>query len=800
MKKHPAILFAVFFVLGIFLQKQFMLPLSVLAAAVLLLSLLSFFLLKSAKLLFIKELIPFLLILVLGTSYLAFYNMGKTSYPFDHARMKNVTLYGQISGLELFREYEIRFRLETDSSDIDKNINSKGLTFLCRIRFKDKSALDSLYRIIADGNYICAKGVISKGKEKRNPFEFDYQKYLENSGITGLFTVSKPEDFSILNADKSFFSNTILNVRKSLDETITKLHAPQSAALLKGLLIGDRSEISEDINNQFINSGVMHVIAISGQHVAYILIIFILLFGRFNIYVRSAFTIAGLFFFLFITGSSPSVFRAVVMAMVIIAGYLTNRSVNGFNALAVSAIILLLIDPNTLFDPGFQLSYSAVLGMMTFGSFFYEKVYRMNLRSRLLRGALLLILVSFAAQIGTLPFSLYYFGKLSIVGFAANLIIVPVSGIIISIGIFTLVLSPFWFWGAQIYALVNDWLIFFTLKLVKIFGEWKYSFLAVNQFTLFDLLVSFFFIGILLFYYKKLFNKTAKVLFIILLAANIYVFTALDKIDYLPANKLSVMMIDVGQGDSFLIKFPNGQTALVDAGDASEYFDNGEHVILPLTEKLGIEKIDYAFLSHPESDHYGGYISLIKRGKIERLYKPPCDSSVKSDLLFEKFCEKYKITVNHYNSIPLSIGNSRVYFLNSTSVIQKLKSNDRSGVVMIKYGGTSVLFTGDIEKSREDELVKYYGSFLKADVLKIPHHGSRTSSTYAFLKTVSPQYALISAGIENKFNHPSPETIEKLEQMKTDILCTKNIGGAIIYSDGLNIQIQGTTIFFSGKR
>lgn len=796
MKKYPAILFAVSFISGIFVQKVLSLPLAFIAGAFAALSAILLILLKIHYNIIIKGITALLLIMVLGSSYLTFYNIGRCEYPFEKVKLKNITVYGRVSGLELFREYEIRFKLPVDSTSVDSLYKTKGLVFLCRVREQDKSRLDSLYSLLADGYSIKAVGALSKGRERRNPFEFDYQKYLENSGITGLFTVYGSENFAITDSSgKDLFSSTIFNIRKNLDANITSLHNSQSAALLKGLLIGDRSEISDEINTQFINSGVMHVIAISGQHVAYILVIFILLFGRFNFYTRSFFTVLGLLFFLFITGVSPSVFRAVVMALVVIAGYLTNRSVNGYNAIAVSAIILLLIDPNTLFDPGFQLSYTAVLGMMTFGSYFVEQINKLKLKNKILKGVLYLVFVSLAAQIGTLPLSLYYFGKLSVIGLLANIIIVPLSGIIISIGIFTLVLAPVWNWGALCFAAVNDYLIFAVLWLVKVMGDWKYSFIAINQFNVTGLISTFFFICFLILTYKYIQSKIAKILILLMVTANIFVFSTIEKIDYLPENKLSVMMIDVGQGDCFLIRFPNGQTAMVDAGDATTYFDNGKQTILPLLQKLGIQKIDFAFLSHPESDHFGGFVSLIQDGKIAQIFKTKCDSSVKADLLFEKFCLKHRVSVDYYNSFPLAVGNTKIYFLiNDES--KRLKSNDRSGIIKLQYGSTSFLFTGDIERKGEEMLNNKYGSFLNCTVLKIPHHGSKTGSSYEFLKLAAPQYAIISAGRGNRFNHPADETIIRLRLMNINTARTDREGAVFLVSDGKNItKMEGFNKF-----
>lgn len=775
--------------MGIIIQKRFSFDVIVLVIPAAVCALILLLLIKKENLLIIKTILAVTIITIIGSLYFKVYNINRVSYPFNQVKLKSVEAFGSVSEMELFREYEIRFKLKTDSIKIEQKRYNGSLTLLCRLRDQNTKKLDSLYDIIANGNKITVSGTISKGREQRNPYEFDYQKYLENYGITGLITVYDSKDVKILDQSTNHFEQFIFNIRRKLDEKIKELHNPQTAALLKGLLIGDRSDITDDVNTDFINSGVMHILAISGQHVVYILIIFVLIFGRFNVYVRSFFTALGVLLFLFISGASPSVFRAVLMALIVITGYITNRSVDGFNAIAVSALILLLIEPNDLFDPGFQLSYSAVLGLLTFGRYFTNKINSFKVKG-ILKALLLLIFVSFAAQIGTLPYTLFYFGKLSVVGLLANIIIVPVSGIIIVIGAVSLFVSPFSFWCAKLYAVVNDILCYYTLQLVKLMGEWRYAYVAINQFTLFDFIIANLFLIILVLYFNRFQNRKAKITFVALIFANIFLFASLDKTELLPQNKLGIIMIDVGQGDAFLVKFPNGKTALIDAGDANAYFDNGEKVILPLLERLGVSKIDYGFISHLDSDHSGGFVSLIKHNKIGEVYKPTGDVKSFRDTQYEKYLNQHNVKFTYYDKNIIRIGNVNIYFLNNNNdaYYKSLSSNDLSGVLMIKYGQKSFLFTGDIEKKEEHYLAVKYGSFLKSDLLKAPHHGSKTSSSFEFLKYVKPEYALISDGIQNKFGHPHDITIQKLKYFSTKIFRTDLMGAVILNSDGYNIN------------
>jgi competence protein ComEC len=249
------------------------------------------------------------------------------------------------------------------------------------------------------------------------------------------------------------------------------------------------------------------------------------------------------------------------------------------------------------------------------------------------------------------------------------------------------------------------------------------------------------------------------------------------------------MMIDVGQGDAFLIKFPNGKTALIDAGEASPYFDNGEKVIIPLLDYLGINRIDYGFISHLDLDHYGGFVSLIYNNRINEIYRPLPDSSSKS-LRLEKFLEVNKIKAVSYTKSSFTVGNARIYFLNNPYdfAYKKFSGNDKSGIIKIVYGKTSFLFVGDCEHPAEYYLAERFGKVLKSNVLKVAHHGSFTGSSAEFLNFVSPGISLISTGIKNKFNHPSESVLNLLREIDSKVYRTDFSGAVLLQSDGENIR------------
>mgnify|MGYP000234662571 CR=1 FL=1 len=793
MKNYPAIKITILFIFGILLQKVFVLPhliviVILLSSVLIIITLIRFFTFEKIRL--IVSVLIFLCVIILG-NYLISLELGQqVLLPSNLYRVKKFKVYGKIEKIELNHNNKIKFLLNADSIIIKNKVLPYKIKLLCELHFDNQKQIDSVYENIFPGNSVYLSGTYRRGREKRNPGEFDYNNYLHSKGISGVLRIYRLEDFKISGRNKSFLSGKIFSIRKYVYKNINLLQEPKTAGLLKGLLLADRSEISVETKSEFINSGVVHVLAVSGLHVGYIILIFLLIFGRFNIYIRSIITAVGLLMFMFITGVPASVFRATLMAMIIIFALLTNRSTNLYNSLALAALIILLIKPAELFNPGFQLSFTAVLSIAAIYQVLAKKIQSSGISNKFVIYTLLIIAVSLSAQIGTLPFTLIYFGKLSIIALFANILVVPLIGFIVGTAIFTLVINPFFPLIASYYASANNLFGNLLFEIVKISGNFKYAFLWIRHFTVIDAIIYYLLIVIFFYFYQRFNSKKAKILLFALTISNLMLFMSFDDAQLLPDKSLNVLMIDVGQGDAFLIKFPNGKTALIDAGNATASFDNGERVILPLLDYLSINKIDYGFVSHIDADHYGGFISLIHNGRIRQIFKPKIDSSLKKDIKFEKYLTKNNVPFSYYKKEILKIGNVRLYIMNDIDkkYFNKLSTNNNSGFLKIVYGNDSYLFLGDMGKKAERYYRNYYKGFLNVDVLKVSHHGSNSSSEYEFLKAVTPKYSLISVGLQNKFHHPSTFVINELKSINSKIFRTDLDRAVLLRDDGSVIK------------
>ena len=211
---------------------------------------------------------------------------------------------------------------------------------------------------------------------------------------------------------------------------------------------------------------------------------------------------------------------------------------------------------------------------------------------------------------------------------------------------------------------------------------------------------------------------------------------------------------------------------------------------MPLMEYLGINKIDYGIVSHIDTDHYAGFISLILNNKITEIYKPGIDTSSIKDIKFENFLKQYKIPVSYYDTQAIQTDNSKVYILNNNNYFagENISSNERSGIIKIVYGNSSIIFTGDAGKETERSYISVYKEFLDSDVLKVGHHGSESSTSVEFINYVSPTISLISAGITHSYGHPAIGVLERIEESGSEILRTDKEGAIILQSDGISFN------------
>lgn len=291
MKNYPAIKYALFFIAGIiiefFFQLSFLIWMILVAVIVTTVIISSLFKIK-----YVNRFV-FLIIIATGGLYSSARNIQTVEYPFTKTKITQSIIYGIVEDISLPQDQKILLVVRSDSINLKGDKDITNVTMRCNIKEKNKSSLEKKYEQLGIGQKIKIKGTINKARGKRNPGEFDYYKYLTSKGISATLYAGSVKNLRIVDSSTEIFANSIFKTRKYISEKIEEIYNKNSRALIKGLLLADRSEIDYRVKESFINSGVIHVLAVSGLHVGFIVIIFLFLFSRTNIYLRIFLTILG---------------------------------------------------------------------------------------------------------------------------------------------------------------------------------------------------------------------------------------------------------------------------------------------------------------------------------------------------------------------------------------------------------------------------------------------------------------------------------------------------------------------------
>jgi len=704
---------------------------------------------------------------------------------------KELTLLGTISEYPKRNEQSLQFTIDAESVFVG-NIQYKaegGVVASLRLKDIDSTLLDSL----AYGRKIAISGHLAPLAGARNPGESDLKQYYQSNNIYARFEYDRWTLIQLGPRQRNFLSTVVYPIRAEISHRFEQFVGGEEAAFLKGLIIGDRSEITPELKDAFVNAGVMHIIAVAGLHVGMVSLIFLSLFTALRIPNRARIILLSLFlvFFLFLTGSAHPVIRAVIMAMVLIGGMLWERKTDVYNSLAVAAIVLLLLDARNLFQAGFQLSFSSVFFIVHLHpkciSLFDRLPDRIRKR-RILKYIVELVAVSFSAAIGTLPFSSIYFGKISFIGLVANLVIVPVTGVVLALGVTTVLASIASAWLGFVYGATAKLFSGFLLKAVSFFGNLSFSYVD-SHFSFWSALV---FYGVVIGFANAENKALVKRLIILLLAiANILMFES-ALVQDAHRGTLRVTFLDVGQGDAIFMQFPNGKNLLLDAGPRTLAVDAGQRFIGPFLKWQGIRRLDAIAMSHSDEDHIGGVPYLLRNFTVERTI----DGGTFSNSFLSKECLHLIDSLHIVRDVEsggktlTGFGNARLYVVNPVTTPDLSEdgalasSNNKCLVLKLVYGQSSMLLTGDAEVPAEARMVDAYDRFLSSDVIKSGHHGSISSSSTEFLRTVQPKVAIISVGRNNKFGHPSPVVLERLKLQGCHYLRTDEVGAVAMESDG----------------
>ena len=641
----------------------------------------------------------------------------------------------------------------------------KNKKFIVYINKKNKKLLEY-------GDLIEIKGEYSAPEVARNYKGFDYSQYLKTLNIYGTIKV---EESKIINKNQlSPILISINNIKEKMIDNANRNMPKRTANLLLGILIGERDNIQEDIIESFRTANLSHILAVSGAHTSYIILGITYLISKSKTPKRIGYiiTIINLLIFIIITGASYSVVRACIMAIVVIGAKICYRKENFFTSICISLIIILIQNPFAINDIGLKLSFMGTAGIVIFNKSITNFFIKLKIKQKIAEA----LSVTFSAQLMIMPITILNFNTISLTFFISNILASPLLGIIIIFGFISIFISSILNPISKILFLILHIFLELLILVSKVTEKIPGSSILVKTPNILFAIV--YYILILFFNYffvikqnpTRIFHK--KIIKIItikniknafkVIAVVFLIMLLLTRIVRIINPTLKIYFIDVGQGDSTLIVTPKNKKILIDGGEGKT------NVLFQYLLDRRINKIDYIIISHFDSDHCNGLIEIIEKMRVENIVM---SKQSKESGEYKKILEIIKqknIKVSSVKAEDKIIIEKNLYtkILNPAEKFEFQDLNNNAIVAKLVYKNFSMLFTGDIEKA-EENLAKKYKNELKSTILKVAHHGSKTSTSEEFLKYVEPQIALIGVGENNKFGHPNQITIEKLKNIRS---------------------------------
>lgn len=586
------------------------------------------------------------------------------------------------------------------------------------------------------------------------PNTFNYKQYLANKDIHHIVEIKK---ISLIKKNKNIFYK-IKNYFLERNNKISK-----SCQYVKAFVFGAKNEISVDVNSSYRSNGISHLLAISGSHIVLFVAVLSFLLKKLHVKENNRYITIIIFviFYMFLTNFAMSVVRASIFAILLMINKIYYFYIKSINLLLLALAIIIFYNPRLIYDIGLEYSFIITFFLILFKDFIDSKNYFISLFK-----------TSFIAFVVSLPITVYNFYEINILSIFYNMFFVPyVSFILIPLSMIVYILP---FLDNVLYFLIEI-MEYISLALSKI----KILNFILMKPSNFIFVLYYFFIFVCYFYYKK--KKKCYFLLFTILTLWHYLYPNLIKEYY-------YMMIDVGQGDSSLIVL-NKSATLIDTGGYLSY--DGEYTssiarnkIIPYLKSVGIKKIDNLILTHGDNDHMGDSIYLVENFKVDNIF-------LNSNQFNSLELKLFKIAQKRKVKIKILKQNDKIkidhYYLQSLNK-NFADENDSSIVLYTKINKYSILLLGDIGKNVEKYILNEY-KLANISILKLAHHGSKTSSDFKFLDIANPKLALISVGMNNKFNHPSIETIKSLDNLKINYLKTSEYGS-------IKINLNDGTIFY----
>ncbi len=657
---------------------------------------------------------------------------------------------------------------------------SSGEKVYAKYQIKDIAEKQALEAALPASKLIVT-GAFEAVSEPSHRYSFDMVRYIETNGVVGMLAINAVEGVDV---QHSFYAN-MLRQRRKLAEHITESFPAALVTEAEALLIGEKQGMGIEERRIYQTLGISHLFAISGLHVAIIAGICYFLLIRLRVRKESAFLVLLLIMPLYaiMAGGAPSVLRATGMISFVLAGKLANIRLGASNVLLGSLIVFVFWNPYAIYNIGFQLSYGAAFGII------YSKNFLQRCSSQFQQG----MVITAISQLTLYPILLFHFYEISLSAFVVNAVFVPLyTVIILPFNLIALALTFIYQPAADtlfsIYGPFREWIA----EGMSWMASWPHQMWNPGKPALW--LVFCLMASVLLFY--GLAEKKFRLwqLLIILMPALFF-----SLIPYTNST-LKVTFLDVGQGDSAIIELPYRKAVyVIDAGGLLRFgneefrqrerpFEIGRQIVVPYLKGRGISKVDLLILSHADADHAEGADELFQELRVNNLHVTP--GSQETALMQELALDAEEAKLNYpLKGSGWEEGGVTFRYLSPADL--EYEGNDDSLVLLLEYEEFKVLFTGDLEMAGEKKIVEAYNDEITGlSVLKVGHHGSKSSSGQDFLEAVNPQLSIFSTGKDNRYGHPSPEVVERFKDLDLPVLNTADSGTVEVFYENREMKIR----------
>lgn len=623
------------------------------------------------------------------------------------------------------------------------------------------------------GKYITIKGTLGFFERARNPGNFDQALFYARQNIYGV--VWCKELMEITGATNKLMDG-LHQLKMRWKEKLLECIGEKNGGILSAMLLGEKAQMDESIKELYQNTGISHILAISGLHISFIGLGVYRGIRKTGLgFLASGIVAVGILtLYVFMIGFSVSAFRAYFMLLMRIGADITGRVYDLITATMLGAAITVAFQPLYLTDAGFYMSYGAILGI----ALILPCLESCFLCKRKIFSSLY---TSIAIQLMLFPLTLWFYFVFPTYSCLTNLLVIPLTGTVLGVGIL----------GSVMFVLipkVGTWCIYFCgliltyyEKVCMVFSKLPWARLVIGKPDIWQIVLYYFVLLFLVMFVcktKKIRYSWLGLLIVVVL------------ISYSPKGTLDITMLDVGQGEGIYLSGPNGVNYFIDGG-SSDVNQVGKYRIEPFLESQGVGILDYVFITHGDRDHYSGIEEMIGRQdvgvRVKNLVLPANYNRDDELMKLAHKAQKADIRVLVIQGgQSLEEGELQITCLGPAAEDDELEGNAGSMVLEVTYDAFSMLLTGDVEGEGEERLLdRVKGK--DYDVLKVAHHGSKYSTSEIFLDEISPKIALISAGKKNGYGHPHEELLERLYKAGCHIITTIENGAIMLQTDGISL-------------